>query len=201
VCAGFTPATASAQPVPSECAAPRNARFFNLGALKGRNLAGQAIARLAPNDPTDLCHDQPRIDHLQAIIQAAAEDAEAELPASPSQAVKCHVLGQIAGLLKRIADLQEQCIDACILDGEFIGEVSAHLYCALSIALDGLGLGDLFTRLATDACGVNFQVACDNKFEEVSTGDPECLPFTEGEFTEVFLQTQNNQCADNPDEP
>ena len=208
LCAALAPQLAEAQATtlsevvtPPECIAPRDGRFFQIGVRKGVSLARQAIARVAPGDPLDICHDQPTIDHLQAVIQAVAEDAEAELPASPSQTIKCHVLGQIAGLLQALADLQEDCVTACILDGEFIGEISAQLYCALSEALDGLGLADLFTRLATDVCGVNFQVACDNRFEEVATDDPLCLPFTEGEFTEVFLVTQNNQCADNPDEP
>jgi hypothetical protein len=200
LCACFalapSPAAADTPDTPALCDTAREVRFFVLGVRKGRNLAESAIARAT--DPADVCDDLDAIDDLREIIAAIVDDID--VPVGASEPTQCHVLGQIAGLLAEITELQDECGDLCIADGQLIGEISAFLYCELSIALGGLELTELFERLATDACGVRFQVACDTKFEQVATGDPECLPFTEGAFGPVYLEAQNNQCADNPDE-
>jgi len=200
LCACFalapSPAAADTPATPALCDTAREVRFFVLGVRKGRNLAESAILRAT--DPVDICVDLDAIDDLRELIAAIVDDID--VPVGASEPTQCHVLGQIAGLLAEITELQDECGDLCIADGEFIGEISAFLYCELSIALGGLELTELFERLATDACGTSFQVACDTKFEVTAVADLECRPFTEGVFTEVFLEAQNNQCADNPDE-
>jgi hypothetical protein len=186
---------ADADDIPAICNTTREVAFFALGVRKGRNLAASAIARVGGGEA---CDNLDALDELREIIAGIVDDIV--VPVAASEVVQCHVLGQVAGLVAAVEELQEICGDVCIADGEFIGQVSAFLYCELAIALDGLVPVELFTRLATDACGVRFQVACDNAFEETSTGDPLCLPFTEGVHTEVFIEVQNNQCADNPDD-
>lgn len=182
---------------PAFCDSAREDALFDLGVRKGRNLAAQAIRRAL--DPADQCGDPDAIDDLRALIQAIVDAIDIPTPAT--EPVRCHVAGQVEGLLDKIQALQDDCLDLCIADGEFIGQIAGFLYCELSIALGGLVPVELFIRLATDACGVNFQVACDNAFEETTTDDPLCLPFTEDEHTEVFREVQNNQCADNPEPP
>jgi len=195
-CFALTPTPAAAQAVPALCDTAREVRFFALGVRKGRNLAESAIARAT--DPVDVCDDLDAIDDLRELIAAIVDDIV--VPVGASEPTQCHVLGQVAGLLAAIDELQDTCGDLCVADGAFIGEISAFLYCELSIALGGLELAELFERLATDACGVRFQVACDHSFESTATADLQCLPFTEGTFTPVFREAQNNQCADNPDD-
>jgi len=200
VCAGFAvvPTVEADVPIPTPafCDPGREARFFVLGVRKGRNLADAAIARVGG---LDACEDLDALDALREIIAEVVDGIA--VPVGATEAVQCHVAGQVAGLLAEIEELQEECGGICIADGDFIGEISAQLYCALSIALDGLVPVELFERLATDACGVLFQVSCDYTFEAVATSDLECLPFTEGPFTAVFREVQSNQCADNPADP
>lgn len=193
------PAMADAAPptAPAFCDTPRELRMFYLGVRKGRNAAQQAIAAI--QDDADTCPDLARLEELEATLRDIADHVD--VPPESSDAVQCHAVGQVAGLIAEVVDFQGECLDVCILDGQFIGEISALLYCELSIALDGLGLADLFERLATDTCGTNFQNACDAQFEETASTVPDCAPFTVAPFVEVFDLTQNNQCADNPADP
>jgi len=201
-CASFTP-TASAQAIPPLCTSPREVRQFLVGVRAGRNLAQQAIAAVeADSDEDDLCQDLEALADLRNLIQAIVDGLVVD---PPSPTAQCRLQGQVIGLVAEVVDLQDVCVDVCIADGRFIGEVTAELYCALSIALDGLGLAELFERLATTECGEAFQDACDAKFAEVATADLECLPFTiddpvTGNFEEVFLTAQNNQCAADPED-
>ena len=199
LCAAIAvPNLAQAQVVtPSLCNTPREIAQFLLGVRKGRSLARQAIASLGT--VPDLCDDLEAIQELQD----AATDITDAIPIPPDapETAQCHARGQFAGLLAELVELQELCGTTCITDGEFIGEVSAQLYCALSIALDGLGLAELFDRLATNACGELFQDACDITFLDVATDDPLCLEYTLAPFEDVFDVAQNNQCAANPDVP
>lgn len=196
-CFALAPTPAAAQTAPAVCDSVREVRFFLLGVRKGRSLAEQAIATL---DTADICADPDAITELQVTVVSIADGIV--VPPDVSDAVRCHVLGQVAGLVAEVTDLQDTCVnDACIADGEFIGEISAQLYCDLSIALGGLGLADLFERLATDACGEAFQDACDATFFATAATRAACVPFTIAPFADVFALTQNNQCADNPAPP
>jgi hypothetical protein len=183
-----------AQTAPDFCDTVREQRFFQLGVRKGRNAAQQAIAAVQEDAPD--CPSLERLDELEAILRDIAD--RLDVPADFSDAVQCHVVGQAAGLIAEIVDFQDECLGFCIADGQFVGEVSAHLYCELSIALGGLGLADLFERLATDTCGTQFQDACDDAFEATAIDFPECAEFTVAPFEDVFALTQNNQCAANP---
>lgn len=197
LCAAFAPQVAEAQPVPPICNTAREVRQFLVGVRAGRSLGQQAIARVEEESAEpNICDDLEAVENLQAII----EDIVAGLTdIPPSEIAACRLQGQIVGLLAEVSDLQNTCEDTCIADGQFIGEISAQLYCALSIALDGLGLADLFDRLATTVCGELFEDACDAQFFETATSDLECVPFTTDPFDEVFNIAQNNQCASNPD--
>lgn len=188
------PTLAEAQDVPVACDDNGRAeRFFNLGVRKGRNLAAQAIAGIVG------CPDLEEVIELRDTARAIVDALE--VPPGASLAVQCHFQGQAAGLVAAILELQAECEGTCIADGQFIGEISALLYCELSIALGGLVEVELFERLATDACGAAFQLACDVTFETEAVDILECVPFTEGTFTGVFLEVKNNQCADNPEDP
>jgi hypothetical protein len=198
LCACFT-STASAQAVPALCNTTREVRQFLLGVRKGRNLAQQAIAAVEESsDEDELCQDLEAIDLLQDIIQGTVDNIV--IPPGASEAAVCHVQGQVAGLVAEVIDLQDTCVDTCVADGQFIGQVSALLYCDLSVALGGLELAELFERLATTVCGEAFEDACDAAFFATATTRASCVPFTIAPFTAVFDEVQNNQCASNPDD-
>lgn len=199
MCAVLVPKAAEAQVPPPICNTAQEIRQFLIGLRTGHSLARQAIASVEDASPEpNICDDLEAVVDLRALIQGIVDDLT-EIP--PSEVAACRLQGHIIGLLSEVDDLQDSCEDTCIADGQFIGEISAELYCALSIALDGLGLADLFDRLAATACGELFQSACDTKFFATATGDPECLPFTADPFDDVFFVAQNNQCAANPDDP
>jgi hypothetical protein len=186
-----------AQPSPpSICNTAQEAGFFAQGVRKGRSLAKQAIARAT--DPLTVCTDLEGIAELRATAQSIVDALY--VPPGASEVVRCHLAGQVAGLLAQLQDLTDECVGLCIADGLFVGELSGRLYCALSIALGGLVPVELFERLPTDACGTAFQASCDAGFVTVATGDPDCVPFTVAPHTEAYLEVQNNQCAENPDE-
>jgi hypothetical protein len=196
LCAAFAPKAAEAQPVPPICDTAREVRQFLVGVRAGRSLAKQAIARvLEESAEPNICDDLEAVADLQALIEGIVDDLT-DIP--PSELAACRLQGQIVGLIAEVSDLQDTCEDTCIADGQFIGEISAQLYCALSIALDGLGLADLFERLATTVCGELFEDACDAEFFSTATSDVECAPFTVDPFDDVFHVAQNNQCASNP---
>jgi hypothetical protein len=199
LCACFT-STASAQPlVPALCNTTREVRQFLLGVRKGRSLAQQAIAAVeATSGEDDICQDLEAVADLQDLIQGIVDALD--VPDAPSEAAQCHLQGQVAGLVAEVIDLQDTCVDVCIADGEFIGAISAFLYCELSVALGGLELAELFERLATTLCGEQFEDACDATFFSTAATTASCVPFTIAPFDDVFEQTQNNQCASNPED-
>jgi len=160
---------------------------------------GAAGHQLARHDEEEICQDPDALSDLEYLIREIADAVE--IPANASLATRCQVFGQVAGLVARIVDFQNDCpLVICVADGRLIGQIAAHLYCELSIALGGLVPAELFDRLATDTCGERFQAACDSKFASVARSDLECKPFTKGNFEKVFEEAQNNQCAANPDE-
>lgn len=192
------PSTTAAQPSPpSSCDTVQEAGLFALGVRKGRSLARQAIARAI--NPLTVCSDLEAIEALRVSAQAVVDGLY--VPPGASEAVQCHVAGQVAGLLAQLLDLQAECLGVCIADGLFVGEVSGRLYCALSVALGGLVPVELLVRLPTDACGSAFQSSCDAGFATLATGDPACAPYTATPHAEAYVEARNNQCAVNPAEP
>ena len=197
VCALFTP-VAEAQVPPPICNTVREVNQFLVGVRTGRNLAQQAIASVeeASAEP-NICDDTEAILDLRTLIEGIVATI---VVIPPSEVAACRLQGHIVGLLSEVDELQETCEDVCIADGDFFGNIAASLYCALSIALDGLGLADLFDRLPTTVCGEQFEAACDAQFFATAVSTADCEEFTEGDFEDVFEVAQNNQCAANPDD-
>jgi hypothetical protein len=115
--------------------------------------------------------------------------------------------GWVAAMQEELDTILATCADSCFQEGTFMGELAAIAYCELAIALDGLGLDDLFIRGPVDVCGLTFEVGCDERFQ--STGlsyfsqvqGVACGQYTRGPHLTVFRRTQHNQCAYNPLEP
>jgi hypothetical protein len=185
--------TASAD-APDECLSGRNNRMYNLGVRKGRNLAQQAF------HSTDVDADCDNVDAFQEAILDAIDTVSLATP--PSTASLCHFKGTIDGLLAELEDIQDECGlggPSCFLEGEFIGQVSAQLYCELSIALGGLAYPDEeFLPGPVDDCDADFEAGCQQAFGVTANADAECVEFTEHPFDGVFEDTRDNQCVANP---
>jgi hypothetical protein len=143
-------------------------------------------------------------DQVEHFLDVVGEDVDhLTLPVHPSAATVCRYTGTVDGVYNKLDALYGTCADQCFLDGQFAGELSGEVYCELSIALGGLAAADDFLRGPVAVCGFNFEVGCDSSFisvtETYANTDGLCEPFTVGEFSEVWEQARNNQCAYEPD--
>jgi hypothetical protein len=195
-----------------------NERFYNLGGIKGRSLVDQAYDSLALEPDETLC------DCFEAFQETVimAFEAVAPPPDSP-HSVLCHYAGSYEGAIARVdeltVDVVEQssdlkkanavafayerssigCLIECYVLGRFIGEMAATFYCDLSIALDGLGLAEWLVEGRTTFCGVLFGFGCRGMFDYLtprypSEEDPQCLPYTQPPYLEVYAQARHNRC-------
>jgi hypothetical protein len=122
---------------------------------------------------------------------------------APSVDAACRLTGWMQGAQDELDAILATCADACFLDGTFWGEAAAAAYCELSILLGGLELGDLLFRGPVQVCGVAFEVGCDSNYLTAAqsfrnAAGERCTEYTLPPFLEVFLETQNNECAYNP---
>lgn len=184
-------ATASAQGIPEGCQNTRDQRAFLVGQAAGASLARQAWRSI---------DDCDRVEHFEEIVLSALDRYAP--PSSPTTYTLCRFVGVAAGIVDTLDEVFFECTDACLLEGELVGEMSALVYCELSIALNGLRTAEDFIRGPVQVCGLSFEIGCDSAFlgtafsYDNSVGA--CLPFTEGEFEPVFDQARENQCAYNP---
>jgi hypothetical protein len=129
---------------------------------------------------------------------------------APSVDAACRLTGWMQGAQDELDTILANCADRCFQNGTFWGKAAATAYCELSILLGGLDIGDLLFRGPVQVCGVGFEIGCDTEYLTAAqtyrnvdgircvgngTTDPN---YTAGVFLEVFLQTQNNECAYNP---
>jgi hypothetical protein len=182
---------AHAQTLPSSCQATRDQRAYATGQRSGASLIRQAWRSV---------NDCDRVEQFEDLVMNTV-DAYAPGPA-PTNYSLCRYSGVIDGILNELDNTFIGCSDACLLEGQFAGELSAVAYCELSIALDGLATADAFLRGPVQVCGLNFEVGCDSEFLGVCTNyqndEGSCLPYTEDTFFAVFDQARTNQCAYNP---
>jgi hypothetical protein len=208
---------AFAQEVPVACETSRNERFYNLGVKKGRSLVNRAYDSLALEPGETLCDCYE--DFQEKVVRAF--EAAAPPPSSP-RSVLCHYAGSFEGAITRVDELAVEflefvegntvdgvewagepnsirCLIDCYVQGLFIGEMAATFYCDLSIALGGLGLDEWLVGGRITFCGMLFVYGCHRMFNYLtprypSEEDPQCLPYTQSPYLEVYAQTRHNQC-------
>jgi cysteine-rich repeat protein len=116
-------------------------------------------------------------------------------PDDPTDYVKCRYTGYVDGIASRLTEIEQICVDQCILDGQFIGDITATVYCDLSISLGGLGLADYLIEGLLTVCGEEMVAACEGTFTTVTEGNEECVPYTDND---VWRLARHNQCVYNP---
>jgi cysteine-rich repeat protein len=180
--------------IPEICqTSDQNIQFYNLGFLKGGNLVDQAWNAI-DQDCNALVEDTFFKTIILNLIYGMS------LPPDATERVACHFYGSIAGIVARLLELEEECLEQCVLDGQFVGEFAAVMYCELSIALGGLSLADDLIEGILSLCGAAMVPACENTFETVAAtyetiSLESCAPYVD---TEVYDQAKHNQCVYNP---
>lgn len=205
--------------LPKACAKDSRAeRFYDLGVLKGRSLVDQSYYK-----SVDLESSETLCDCFETFQDIVINAFEAAAPPQDSPlTVLCHYAGSYEGAIERVAeltvDLVDQTIDPsvdageqitqrsgfqCLLDcyvlGRFVGDVAATFYCDLSIALGGLALDEWLVGGRITFCSVLFEYGCHRMFDYLtprypSVEDPQCLPYTQSPYLEVYSQVRHNQC-------
>jgi hypothetical protein len=182
-------ATAYAE-IPTTCASPYNSRGYVKGIASGESLAEQAWSTV--NDvPGGGC------DQLEYFIDIIVDDiTRLTLRPTSSDYVICRYTGMVDGVYNKLDEIWSYCEINCADEGVQVGEFAAEIYCDLSIALGGLDEADQYIRGPVQICGLEFETACDFQYIETSGEylDGQCVPYTEGDYFEVWDQTRINQC-------
>jgi hypothetical protein len=178
--------------VPPSCQGGIAERSYEMGLRLGGMLVSSAWARVSD------------CDQLEYFLDIVADNVgRLTLQPGASAAMACRYAGTVDGVYDALDDLYGTCSDQCFLEGSFAGEISAQVYCELSIALGGLGLADDFMRGPVQTCGLNFEVGCDATFIGVSLSYVNalgsCAPYTQGEYFPVWDQARHNQCIYEPE--
>ena len=179
---------------PANCATGLAASSYKTGQKLGKTMVKSAWHNV---------DDCDRIDQFLEILEGNV--SRLTLKAGASNSTVCRYTGTVDGVYEELDTLYGTCADQCFLDGEFAGQLSAEVYCELSIALGGLAEADDFLRGPVAICGLNFEIGCDSAFIgvslEYSNPDGVCATYTEGDYETVWDQARNNQCAYVIEEP
>lgn len=170
------------------CSAARDTRSFNTGRALGANLVDSAWNGIG--------QDIDQVDQFRSLVIRTLRGVLRAVPRDTSTFALCRAQGLLVGAVDRLNAIQDEVGEFCFLEGSFWGELSAEIYCALAVALDGLGVtGIELPEPATLTCGENFEDGCAEKYESVATGSAECRPYTQGAHTPAYEENLQLQCA------
>jgi hypothetical protein len=166
------------------------------GSKKAQYNTGKKLAAMIVNQAWATVGEDPlRFEELSETVRTAVGNAIQNLASqNPSEAVQCRAKGLAQGLCDALDDIQTEVEGVCLLDGEAWGELSAELYCSLSIAFGGLDVVGLLPAAPVGLCGQSFEESCEDTFADLTTADDECADFTVGSFLAVFTESQTNMC-------
>lgn len=169
-----------------DCSSGRNKRGYDAGVLVGKSIVRQAWLGIG--------QDPDQFDSFMDIVRGATRSAIAGLPNDASDYVKCRAKGLSQGVCDQLGSIQDDVVDACVLDGEVWGELSGDLYCALSIEFGGQDVLGLMPVAPESLCGESFEEACQDEFASFAEASPTCEPYTEAPFVSVFADWQVGMC-------
>jgi hypothetical protein len=111
---------------------------------------------------------------------------------------RCLIAGIVDGGYDSLEIIQDQCWETCFFDGELVGTVSAQRYCELAIETNGDIEAEEWVRQPINTCGFDFEMSCDGAFVGESydyrNAQGRCLPYTEGDFFDVWDNTRLRAC-------
>jgi hypothetical protein len=180
---GVVPAFAT----PPDCSSGRNLRGYNAGVTIGRSIVRQAWNSIG--------QDPDRFDELVDTVHDAVWVAIGGLPSDASDYTKCRAKGLGQGVCDQLDDIQVVVVGQCVLDGEVWGDLSAVLYCGLSLALGPQEALGLIPVSPTNLCGDSFEDSCQSEFASVAAAEPTCEAFIEAPNDDVYADWQVGMCA------
>ena len=166
------------------------------GAKKTQYNTGKKLAAMIVKQAWLSVEQEPqRFDEMADAVRGSVSTAITNLQSqNPSDLVLCRAKGLSQGVCDSLGEIQDEVAGICLLDGEMWGELSADLYCALSIAFEGLDVVGLLPAAPVGLCGQSFEEGCEDTFADLTTGSDECFDYTTGAFSAVFAESQHNLC-------
>jgi hypothetical protein len=182
--AAYQPAAFPCGPTPpAQCAAGRELNGYNMGYLQGQSTVLQIWRSPAVDQNPD------NWDKLDKAVRDTIKPMIATTLARTNidQYLRCRVQGMLDGTLCKMNDLNP--IPGCMWDGAVWGDFSAYIYCAVSVALDGLAdVTPWFVRLPTGMCGTGFQNYCDSVYRYGANHTVYSLPTTVDPVTNMTME-------------
>lgn len=171
----------------------------SLGLARTQFLTGYGIGSRVALESVAEVADCSQIGQVAQSVREKI-DAFVQFPPGPvAPLLACRSVGFLDGLLGELDNQNGACELQCTVEGDMFGEISAEAYCVASIAFDGLEVP--LERRAFQPCGPAYEPQCDAAFQFASEGfnlaaevAGACLRFTQGEFSEVWVQSRVNRC-------
>lgn len=184
-------------PCVAECKPKRVVcRGVNANVLRNARKAGVKLVRQAWRG---LGEDPDRVDELSTrVVRRMRERLQGAWRGGDKRPrMKCRAKGLRNAALGELERIQAEVAGACFLDGEFVGDFNAQLYCALSEVVGGLaeGLDFELPEPQTAICGGSFEQACQQTFAERARNDAACAEYTEPPHETVFEENQLSLCV------
>jgi hypothetical protein len=169
-----------------DCSTGRNNRGFLAGKLVGKSIVQQAWNASSQN-PDDF-------DTFATVVRNTVHTAIHNLATDASDYVQCRAKGMAQAVCDQLGVIQDGIGDACLLDGQDWGDLSAELYCSLSEAFGGLDVTGLLPHVTVhNVCGQNFEEGCQDEFASAANTTT-CHQFIVAPFVAVFQESQTNMC-------
>lgn len=183
---------ASAYTIPEICQDAFNVRSFDLGLKKG----GVLIDKEWDNIENDCESMVATPDFKNSVINVVSD---LSVPPDSIDFVLCHYYGYMSGIADKLEELEAECPRQCLMDGDFIGEIAAKMYCELSIGFDGIQSMDFIASILS-VCGKTMIDSCESTFDDqtetyFNVFGGECEPYTQVPYTPIWLATKLNQCV------
>jgi hypothetical protein len=172
----------------TECASPRLRRAFAEGQARGERHVRGVWRRFGSCGRVDAFAD--------AIMQNLEEREGGHF--DTGLRAQCRSAGVAEGVFAELERIQSTCADRCFLTGERVGALKARAYCERMIETGGELAARAWVRRPVATCGLNYQLGCDAAFlgetREYENELGACLPYTRGEFSQVWTDTRLRVC-------
>jgi hypothetical protein len=172
-----------------KCARRKLRKAYRKGLAKGSDTVDRVWRRYRTCDLL-----APFVDRVLKEIRKLEKRTDAEM----KQKRLCRLAGRFEGVLSRLESIQDVCMNDCLLNGDVVGELVGISYCAMMLAADGDVEVTEWTRGPINECGFNYELACDFRYNAVTTeyvGETgACYRFTQGDFRRPWERTQAKGC-------
>jgi hypothetical protein len=174
---------------PADCAFGKGAKFYEQGRSKGSKLV-QKLWRGASCGSVEAFADRV-LQHLGELEVSQGEESRVHR--------WCRYAGSVDALWEGLDKIQLDCEASCFMDGDFVGQVEAKIFCDLAIEAGGALEPESWLRPPVASCGFQYQLACDSRFlgtaGSYANAEGVCAPYTEAPYTTLFESALLRSCA------